>query len=270
MRAMKRQRSVPYLIFQLQDMPIAISSTYVRQIIILPEVMRLPRMPASARGLINIRGKVIPLLDLRHLLNMPGFQDEIDSLIALLRDREIDHRNWLDELESCIREGLPFGLPRDPRLCAFGKWYYSYKAENIDLMIALKRFEEPHRRIHAIADEALALAEKGDHESAYALIEKTRSCELNCMIDLFELSRMIVRDKHRELAIILAHHGETIALSVDSVESLENIDEECLDDLGNMSAHLGTDLFPRAGRREKGARFYYILDVGRLFLKKAS
>jgi hypothetical protein len=87
---------------------------------ILPEIMHLPRMPAYIRGLINVNGKAIPLLDLRLLLNLPSFQDEIDSLISLLPDRERDHKNWLAELELSIRENRSFDHPRDPRLCAFG------------------------------------------------------------------------------------------------------------------------------------------------------
>jgi hypothetical protein len=47
-----------------------------------------------------------------------------------MRDREQDHRNWLAELEACVREHRPFGMARDPHQCKFGLWYDRYKTED--------------------------------------------------------------------------------------------------------------------------------------------
>ena len=80
-------------------------------------------MPPEIRGVINLRGKVMQLIDLRVKLGLPSAKAEFDELIQLLHDREQDHHNWLTELEACVRERRPFKMAKDPHACKFGLWY---------------------------------------------------------------------------------------------------------------------------------------------------
>jgi len=58
-------RTGVYLVFGLGDTDYAVEVGRVREIIGLLPITRVPRLPDSVRGVINLRGKVIPVIDLR-------------------------------------------------------------------------------------------------------------------------------------------------------------------------------------------------------------
>jgi purine-binding chemotaxis protein CheW len=60
-----RQQAGKYLTFNLQGEAYGIDVLKVREIIRLPAITRVPQMPAYVRGVINLRGKIIPVMDLR-------------------------------------------------------------------------------------------------------------------------------------------------------------------------------------------------------------
>lgn len=61
-----------YLTFTLQNQSYGIEVLKVREIIRLTTITAVPQMPAYVRGVINLRGKIIPVIDLRMYF---GFDD---------------------------------------------------------------------------------------------------------------------------------------------------------------------------------------------------
>lgn len=60
-----------YLTFKLADEDYGISLLKVREIIGMMPITSVPRTPPFVRGVINLRGKVIPVTDLRLRFGMP-------------------------------------------------------------------------------------------------------------------------------------------------------------------------------------------------------
>ena len=54
-----------YLTFALADEEYALPVLKVREIIKMMEITQVPKVPAHVKGVINLRGKVIPIVDLR-------------------------------------------------------------------------------------------------------------------------------------------------------------------------------------------------------------
>ena len=54
-----------YLTFTLEEESYGIDVLQVREIIRLTDITAVPQMPAYVRGVINLRGKIIPVMDLR-------------------------------------------------------------------------------------------------------------------------------------------------------------------------------------------------------------
>lgn len=54
-----------YLTFHVQEESYGIAVLKVREIIRLTDITSVPQMPAHVRGVINLRGKIIPVMDLR-------------------------------------------------------------------------------------------------------------------------------------------------------------------------------------------------------------
>lgn len=142
---------MPWVIFHLLDEQFAVSANHVREMVAMPKVVPVPQTPDYIRGVINLRDQVIPVMDLRLRMGMTSLVDETEDLIKLLDQREQDHKNWIAELESSVREQRGFKLATDPHKCAFGKWYDNFKTENRILAGCLRKFDAPHQKIHAIA-----------------------------------------------------------------------------------------------------------------------
>lgn len=60
-----------YLTFALGQESYAIHILKVREIIRLPDITPIPQMPEYVKGVINLRGKVIPVIDLRIRFRFP-------------------------------------------------------------------------------------------------------------------------------------------------------------------------------------------------------
>jgi len=60
-----RQLAGKYLTFTLHEESYGIDVLKVREIIRLTTITTVPQMPAYVRGVINLRGKIIPVMDLR-------------------------------------------------------------------------------------------------------------------------------------------------------------------------------------------------------------
>jgi len=60
-----------YLTFNLGDEGYGLEILKVQEIIGMQEITKIPRTPDYVRGVINLRGKVIPVIDLRLKFGMP-------------------------------------------------------------------------------------------------------------------------------------------------------------------------------------------------------
>ena len=73
-----------YLTFSLADEDYAIEVFKVREVLELIKITRVPRMPPFMLGVINLRGSVVPVIDLRLKLGMEAAKATQDSSIIIL------------------------------------------------------------------------------------------------------------------------------------------------------------------------------------------
>jgi purine-binding chemotaxis protein CheW len=74
-----------YLTFKLVDEEYGLEILKVREIIGLLPITSLPRTPAFVRGVINLRGKVIPVIDLRKKFEL-DLTDDTDQTCIIVVD----------------------------------------------------------------------------------------------------------------------------------------------------------------------------------------
>jgi purine-binding chemotaxis protein CheW len=61
-----------YLTFQLANEEFGIAVLKVREIMGMQDVTAVPQTPVHVKGVINLRGKVVPVIDLRLKFGLPG------------------------------------------------------------------------------------------------------------------------------------------------------------------------------------------------------
>jgi len=215
------QEATQQVVVRVEDRYFGLPIRLVREMVSMGAVTDLPHVQDHVRGVMNLRGKVIPVVDLRHRLGLTSAEAEVEQLIEMLDQREQDHRNWLTTLERAVTEGEEFKLATDPHKCAFGKWYDAFTTSNLVLANHLKRFDIPHRQIHAIAAECLRRAAKGEGEGAMALIETTRDTTLAHMIELFADLRRLLRETCRTITVVIDAPSGPYAVAVDEVTGVE-------------------------------------------------
>jgi purine-binding chemotaxis protein CheW len=77
------------VIFKLNDEQFAVETSKVQSINDMMEVTCVPRAPKYIRGLINLRGNVISLLNINLLLDIPEGENNQDNIIILEMEDEL-------------------------------------------------------------------------------------------------------------------------------------------------------------------------------------
>jgi len=78
-----------YITFKLGDELFAINVSQVREVLEFSLITRVPTAPAYMRGVVNVRGKAIPVVDLRLKFGLPPMADTIQSRIVVM-ELELD------------------------------------------------------------------------------------------------------------------------------------------------------------------------------------
>ena len=76
-----------YLIFVVQEEPYAVPVAKVTEIVRLPQVIEVPDVPDFIMGVVNLRGKVIPLMDVRTRFGLAE-RDHTDRTVVVVLEHE--------------------------------------------------------------------------------------------------------------------------------------------------------------------------------------
>ena len=79
-----------FVIFHVKDEMFAVPLAEVREIIRMPEVVRMPLSPRALEGLANLRGAVLPVINLRSIFNFEQLDhDDATRVVVLDQGRPI-------------------------------------------------------------------------------------------------------------------------------------------------------------------------------------
>lgn len=232
---------------------------YIKEIVITPAITQIPKQPVHQKGIINLRQNIIPLFDLRTILGYMTTEEELKSFLSMLRQREQDHIDWLDELHASITEKREFRKTTDPHACAFGKWYDNYKTDNIKLAMFLRSFDEPHKNIHRSAIDIQKIINENGYEDALEYYRKIKEIELSRMIKLFSELYTRIESALKSYSVIVNYKNYFRGYIVDEVERISTINEDVylLNDLLEANEHV-------KGIIREDSKDYLVLDYDRL------
>jgi len=95
-----------YLTFKLAEEEYGLEILKVQEIIRMQTVTRVPRTPEYVRGVINLRGKVIPVIDLRCKFGMSTQDDTDKTCIIVVQVHSAEHRVVMGVIIDEVREVL--------------------------------------------------------------------------------------------------------------------------------------------------------------------
>lgn len=216
----------PSVIFKIQGNMYCVDSRYIEALIQLPEFVTLPDAPPVIRGVFPHRGDFVTIFDMRTALGMRSLADEFDVFAAMLDKRKEEHIQWVEALETSIRTGEAFKLSHDPHACAFGRWYDNFKSDEYMINAHLKKIDEPHQRLHRLADEMDAcrgIADPVERERRLeALLQQAGGVLMPAIVRLLDETKEVFRDSMlHEMTLVLS--DARLGLVVDEVMMVEQL-----------------------------------------------
>jgi purine-binding chemotaxis protein CheW len=84
MSAKKITQTALYITFKLGDEMFSIDVAQVREILDMIPITKVPQSPDFMRGVINVRGSVVPVVDMRLKFGMPETQKTVNTRIIVM------------------------------------------------------------------------------------------------------------------------------------------------------------------------------------------
>lgn len=90
----------------------AVDIFYVKEINRLSHITKVPNAPEFIEGVINLRGRIIPVIDLRIKMGLPKKEFDKDSRIIVIEDEDLLVGFLVDSVKEVIR--IPKNIIEEP------------------------------------------------------------------------------------------------------------------------------------------------------------
>ncbi len=97
-------QTTQYLSFKLDKESFALDISKVREILDLSKITKVPRMPEFMLGVINLRGKVVPVVDMRLKLGLPKGEQTVNTCIIIVENTIDSETTTLGALVDSVQE----------------------------------------------------------------------------------------------------------------------------------------------------------------------
>jgi purine-binding chemotaxis protein CheW len=104
--------------FKLGEEDFGIDIFKVREINKMMEITKVPNAPSYVEGVVNLRGKVTPIIDLRKRLGLPEREDQSESNIVEVDIEDKAVGLIVDSVEEVLR--IPSNITEEPPELATG------------------------------------------------------------------------------------------------------------------------------------------------------
>ena len=128
--------------FYIADEAFGIGIKQIFQILKPQEVFKVPNTPPFIEGLINLRGKVMTVFNLRKRFNMPDKENDEDTKILVIRMDEYLLGFTVDSVSEIVRVQDEDIVETPPTLTNFDKRFLSGVAKVEEKLILLLNLEK--------------------------------------------------------------------------------------------------------------------------------
>jgi purine-binding chemotaxis protein CheW len=201
-----------YLTFTLNQRTYAIPLAQVAEITNNLELNYMPHMPKGVEGLLNLRGNVLPVINLRTRMGLPAIETQAFENILIL-DFDSHHTGILvDQVQSVITANREQLTPASPLLAgAEGGWTTGFLLLQDRVVVVLDT-----RLLTALGSARSHTASAGQQNLAHQLDENLKK--------LIELApRRAEADSHKlipQMEEAISHTEEEMAKVVERIETM--------------------------------------------------
>ena len=95
-----------FLTFTLGKEMFALDITVVREILDMTDITRIPQTPPSVRGVVNVRGAAVPVIDLRQRFGMDASEQTVNTRIIIVEIPRGEDMTVLGAIADSVKEVL--------------------------------------------------------------------------------------------------------------------------------------------------------------------
>ncbi len=111
------------VVFSIADEVYAVDIHQVKEIIRVPEITRVPRTPEFVEGVVNLRGSVIPVIDLRKRLGFEAGEAGRDQRIVVMEMGEQTVGMIVDSVSEVLQVAVEDIEPPSPYVLSIDSQY---------------------------------------------------------------------------------------------------------------------------------------------------
>ncbi len=138
------------VIFKIADETFGIGITDIFQIINPQEIFKVPNTPPFIEGLLNLRGKVLTVFNLRKRFNMPDKENDDSTKILIVNSNDMLLGFIVDSVSEIVKVPDEDIEPAPETLTSFDKRFLSGVAklgEKLILMLNLEKVLTPDEEL---------------------------------------------------------------------------------------------------------------------------
>ena len=109
-----------YLTFNLMEEYYGVNVDWILQIIAIPDITKIPKTPPFVKGVINLRGKIIPCIDLRLKFKLPEAEYNERTSIVIIKVKNDGSEIFIGIIVDKVLEVLDINSTEIEKTPAFG------------------------------------------------------------------------------------------------------------------------------------------------------
>ena len=230
----------------------------VREIIRVPELIKVPRAPEYVIGLISLRNRLVPLIDMRRLFDQTLVVEERNKIARQIEAGKEQVKKWLQQLqtldteEDAVQEGeVAFPLTG---------WDYAFAAELDRVQEVLKKADPLCKSIDATMNEMYKLP----MDKRLAVVHTEVTPQVQRVLDFMDMALAVVQNNEEQRVVITDINEMVVGLVVDRVNEVMRIPKDRVDPPPNLTGDEQTRQVKGVAKLDKGKHLIMILDSDHL------
>jgi chemotaxis signal transduction protein len=246
--------------FRIAKEEFAFHMEHVREILRVETPNQVPDVPDYVLGVLTVRGRILPVIDLRRLLQQRSLADEFADSCRPLRE---EYEDALDRAAKIFAEGWQQRV--EPTVCLrLRQWLAETNSSSQSLMETLAQARGQNEMVVKQLQLRMKYQEHGDPEAARTCGEEVVSAGRKAVVALRQFEEQIAQNIQEDQRIIVVDaEGFVLGLVVDHVHEVLNVPKSLIEPPPRIASSGGMELSGVA-KLDDGARLIMLLDVASL------
>jgi purine-binding chemotaxis protein CheW len=246
--------------FRIAKEEFAFHMEHVREILRVQTPNQVPDVPDYVLGVLTVRGQILPVIDLRRLLQQRSLADEVADSCRPLRE---EYERWIEQTEKLFADGSQSKV--DASVTEhLRKWIAETNSSSEVLTEALAKARGANQKVIKEIQLRTRSEENGDRDAARDSDVEVLAGARETVAALRSFEQQIAKNIQEDQRIIVVDaEGFVLGLVVDHVHEVLNVPKNLMEPPPRITSNGGMELSGVA-KLDDGSRLIMCLDVANL------